>query len=92
MQYFLSSQRLRSVRRLPCKNSVEKVSNLVPEKEGSKSWVKRKRLAVFVSGGGSNFRSINQACIEGSVNGDVVVLVTNKHGNLRLILFFWLDI
>lgn len=79
MQYFLSSQRLRSVRRLLCKNSVEKVSNLVSEKEGSKSWVKRKRLAVFVSGGGSNFRSINQACIEGSVNGDVVVLVTNKH-------------
>ncbi|KAE8728855.1 Phosphoribosylglycinamide formyltransferase [Hibiscus syriacus] len=68
-----------SVRRLECSNNAEKVSNVVPEKEGSKSWVKRRKLAVFVSGGGSNFRSINQACIEGSVNGDVVVLVTNKH-------------
>ncbi|KAK8973670.1 hypothetical protein V6N11_044641 [Hibiscus sabdariffa] len=74
-----ASERVRSVRRLECTNSVEKASNVVSETEGSKSWVKRKRLAVFVSGGGSNFRSINQACIEGFVNGDVVVLVTNKH-------------
>ncbi|XVF27984.1 hypothetical protein REPUB_Repub14bG0156500 [Reevesia pubescens] len=78
-QCFPASQRLSSISRLECKNSVEKVSNVVSEKEDLKTWVKRKRLAVFVSGGGSNFRSIHQACVEGSVNGDVVVLVTNKH-------------
>ncbi|XVF26153.1 hypothetical protein REPUB_Repub13aG0274700 [Reevesia pubescens] len=76
-QCFPASQRLRFISRLKCKNSVEEV-NIVSEKEDSKTWVKRKRLAVFVSGGGSNFRSIHQACVEGSVNGDVVVLVTNK--------------
>uniref|UniRef100_A0A7N0UGU3 Phosphoribosylglycinamide formyltransferase, chloroplastic n=1 Tax=Kalanchoe fedtschenkoi TaxID=63787 RepID=A0A7N0UGU3_KALFE len=42
------------------------------------SVVGKKRLAVFVSGGGSNFRSIYEATLDGSVNGDVVVLVTNK--------------
>lgn len=40
--------------------------------------VKRKKLAVFVSGGGSNFKSIHDACFEGLVHGDIVVLVTNK--------------
>ncbi|XVE51028.1 hypothetical protein DITRI_Ditri02bG0005400 [Diplodiscus trichospermus] len=78
-QCFPAPQRIKSVIRLESKNSVEKVSRVVFEKEDSKSWVKRKRLAVFVSGGGSNFKSIHQACVEGSVNGDVVVLVTNKH-------------
>lgn len=43
--------------------------------------VRRKKLAVFVSGGGSNFRSIHAASKEGSLHGDVVVLVTNKSGN-----------
>ncbi|KAK1291226.1 hypothetical protein QJS10_CPB17g02010 [Acorus calamus] len=38
----------------------------------------KKRLAVFVSGGGSNFRSVHEATLQGSVFGDVVVLVTNK--------------
>ncbi|XVF87819.1 hypothetical protein PTKIN_Ptkin18bG0151400 [Pterospermum kingtungense] len=78
-QCFPASRRSGSVGRLECKNSVEKVSDVVSHKEDSKSWVKPKRLAVFVSGGGSNFRSIHQACIEGSVNGVVVVLVTDKH-------------
>ncbi|XP_022721046.1 phosphoribosylglycinamide formyltransferase, chloroplastic-like [Durio zibethinus] len=77
-QCFPASQRLRSIGRLECKNSLEKESKVVSGKEDSKPWVKRKRLAVFVSGGGSNFRAIHQACVEGSVNGDVVVLVTNK--------------
>ena len=47
----------------------------------------RKRLAVFVSGGGSNFRSIYEATLRGSVLGDVVVLVTNKHGSVSLLCF-----
>ncbi|BAT84970.1 Phosphoribosylglycinamide formyltransferase [Vigna angularis] len=40
--------------------------------------VRRKKLAVFVSGGGSNFRSIHEASKRGSLHGDVTVLVTNK--------------
>lgn len=44
------------------------------------SGVQRKKLAVFVSGGGSNFRSIHEASIAGSILGDIVVLVTNKRG------------
>uniref|UniRef100_A0A0E0LWI8 Phosphoribosylglycinamide formyltransferase, chloroplastic n=1 Tax=Oryza punctata TaxID=4537 RepID=A0A0E0LWI8_ORYPU len=43
-------------------------------------WVERKRLAVFVSGGGSNFRAIHDAALGGEVNGDVVALVTDKPG------------
>ncbi|CAJ2668193.1 unnamed protein product [Trifolium pratense] len=39
---------------------------------------RRKKLAVFVSGGGSNFKSIHEASKRGSLHGDVVVLVTNK--------------
>ena len=48
--------------------------------EDSSNGVKRKKLAVFVSGGGSNFRSIYEASVQGSIVGDFVVLVTNKPG------------
>lgn len=44
----------------------------------------QKKLAVFVSGGGSNFRSIYEACVRGLVPGDVVALVTNNRGDLDL--------
>ncbi|XP_073006516.1 phosphoribosylglycinamide formyltransferase, chloroplastic isoform X2 [Typha latifolia] len=40
--------------------------------------VRRKRLAIFVSGGGSNFRAINEAIVKGLIHGDVAVLVTDK--------------
>ncbi|CAH9123335.1 unnamed protein product [Cuscuta epithymum] len=39
---------------------------------------RKKNLAVFVSGGGSNFRAIQEAALQGTVNGDVVILVTNN--------------
>ncbi|KAG8078827.1 hypothetical protein GUJ93_ZPchr0007g4895 [Zizania palustris] len=42
--------------------------------------VERKRLAVLVSGGGSNFRAIHEAALSGVVIGDVVALVTDKPG------------
>ena len=32
-----------------------------------------KRLAVFVSGGGSNFKQIHKGCLNGSIRGEVVV-------------------
>ncbi|CAL5016961.1 unnamed protein product [Urochloa decumbens] len=41
---------------------------------------RRKRLAVFVSGGGSNYRAIHEAALGGTVHGDVVALVTDKPG------------
>ncbi|KAJ6824168.1 phosphoribosylglycinamide formyltransferase, chloroplastic-like isoform X1 [Iris pallida] len=44
------------------------------------SAIRRKKLAVFVSGGGSNFRSVHEASIGGLVHGDVAVLVTDKPG------------
>jgi hypothetical protein len=33
----------------------------------------KKRLAVFVSGGGSNFKAIHTACQKGLINAEVVV-------------------
>ncbi|CAK8566116.1 unnamed protein product [Lathyrus sativus] len=39
---------------------------------------RRKKLVVFVSGGGSNFKSIHEASKRGSLHGYVIVLVTNK--------------
>nr|XP_027186385.1 phosphoribosylglycinamide formyltransferase, chloroplastic-like [Cicer arietinum] len=42
---------------------------------------RRKKLAMFVYGGGTNFRSIHEASKRGSLHGDVVILVTNKIGN-----------
>lgn len=47
---------------------------------GADAAVGRKRLAVFVSGGGSNFRAIHEAALGGAVHGDVVALVTDKPG------------
>ncbi|KFK44914.1 hypothetical protein AALP_AA1G319200 [Arabis alpina] len=46
--------------------------------DGSREEPVRKKLAVFVSGGGSNFKKIHEGCIGGLVKGDVVLLVTNK--------------
>jgi len=56
-------------------------STAEPEEEHEVRAVRRKKLAVFVSGGGSNFRSIHEASKRGSLHGDVTVLVTNKSGN-----------
>lgn len=66
-----------------CRNSVEENGYKgFPDIEDNKpkANIRKKNLAVFVSGGGSNFRSIYEATLNGSVHGDVVVLVTNKHG------------
>ncbi|EEF33342.1 phosphoribosylamine-glycine ligase, putative [Ricinus communis] len=64
---------------LQCVNSKERLETIVFEnKEYKKPDIKKKKLAVFVSGGGSNFKSIHQACLQGLVFGDVVAVVTNK--------------
>ncbi|CAK7343808.1 unnamed protein product [Dovyalis caffra] len=60
-----------------CVNTTE--NDVFEEKDYKKpQFVKRKKLAVFVSGGGSNFKSIHEACFQGLIHGDIVVLVTNK--------------
>ncbi|KAJ0965188.1 hypothetical protein J5N97_026326 [Dioscorea zingiberensis] len=40
--------------------------------------LRRKKLGIFVSGGGSNFRAIYDATINELIHGDVSVLVTDK--------------
>ncbi|KAJ8526250.1 hypothetical protein K7X08_028727 [Anisodus acutangulus] len=53
------------------------VFNLI-EREVAIIQLRKKKIAVFVSGSGSNFRSIYEATLEGIVHGEVAVLVTNK--------------
>ncbi|XP_071691841.1 phosphoribosylglycinamide formyltransferase, chloroplastic-like [Rutidosis leptorrhynchoides] len=62
-----------------CLNSGERLAMSSDEKQSLKNDVRKKNLAVFVSGGGSNFRAVHQAIRNGDVNGQFVVLVTNKH-------------
>lgn len=73
-----------SFRRLECINSVEKVKGddfVAADKEtDNRAGIRKKNLAVFVSGGGSNFKSIHEGCVNRSIHGDVAVLVTNKRG------------
>ncbi|KAK6133247.1 hypothetical protein DH2020_033008 [Rehmannia glutinosa] len=81
IRYSFSSRTLLVKSKTQCRNSYAKikckgVSDI--EEESPKPKLRRKNLAVFVSGGGSNFRSIHEATLNGSVHGDVVVLVTNK--------------
>jgi phosphoribosylglycinamide formyltransferase-1 len=38
----------------------------------------KKRIAVLASGGGSNFQALADACADGTINGEIVVLVSNK--------------
>ena len=38
----------------------------------------RKRLAVSVSGTGSNFRKIHESCVAGSINGNVALVMTSN--------------
>lgn len=70
-------------RNLRCRSSVERIEHrgaIDAEEEKPKPLVRRKNLAVFVSGGGSNFRSIHEATRNGSVHGDIVVLIASKYG------------
>ncbi|KAH9317864.1 hypothetical protein KI387_019633, partial [Taxus chinensis] len=61
---------------IPCKcKSLPKDQTGVPAKENVEG---RKKLAVFVSGGGSNFRALHQAAVDGQIYGDIAVLVTDK--------------
>ncbi|XP_057512955.1 phosphoribosylglycinamide formyltransferase, chloroplastic-like [Actinidia eriantha] len=77
--YPISSQSESSINRLRCRNRSREVKAVSGDIEDPRTRV-RKNLAVFVSGGGSNFRSIHEAIFRGSVHGEIAVLVTNKPG------------
>ena len=36
------------------------------------------KIAVFVSGGGTNLQSLIDACKEGSINGEIKLVVSNR--------------
>ncbi|PKA48740.1 Phosphoribosylglycinamide formyltransferase, chloroplastic [Apostasia shenzhenica] len=65
---------------LRCKCNFYEDVNSTEGEFNSVNIVRRKKLAVFVSGGGSNFRSIHDSSVNGLIHGDVVVLVTDKPG------------
>ncbi|KAL9248051.1 hypothetical protein vseg_021414 [Gypsophila vaccaria] len=81
-EYKSSTQAIKIAHRTQviCAVSPEKVDDCSADVENSGSKSRRKKLAVFVSGGGSNFKAIHEATRNGSVLGDVVVLVTSKTG------------
>lgn len=78
--YSLASKFESPRQKLQRKNCLRKADAVSGDGQDLKGGVRRKNLAVFVSGGGSNFRSIHQAILKGSVQGEIVVLVTNKPG------------
>ncbi|CAL9181851.1 unnamed protein product [Musa hybrid cultivar] len=63
-----------------CSCSAQEMESYAATDNTSRSLTQRKRLAVFVSGGGSNFKAIHEAAKEGLVHGDIMVLVTDKPG------------
>ncbi|XP_027185305.1 phosphoribosylglycinamide formyltransferase, chloroplastic-like [Coffea eugenioides] len=69
-------------KRLRIRASVEEVHSEIvgPNvlEDSVKAKVRRKNLAVFVSGGGSNFKSLHEATVNGFIHGDISVLITNK--------------
>lgn len=83
----VSPQIVTSNKRLNCKSSSIVEAEIGADKvEDFELGIRRKNLAVFVSGGGSNFRSIHEAILRGSILGDIVVLVASKPGKVYTIL------
>lgn len=41
---------------------------------------RKKRLAIFASGNGSNFEALAQACADGRIHGEVALCVTDRPG------------
>lgn len=71
-----------------CRNKAES-GDLVASGGDSGYGSRRKKMAVFVSGGGSNFRSIHEATRQGQIHGEVAVLVTDKPGLFSISIFFF---
>ncbi|XP_055827973.1 phosphoribosylglycinamide formyltransferase, chloroplastic [Solanum dulcamara] len=80
-QFSFSPKNFPSKKFFQCSNCLQRIEAeaiTVPD-IGMTKELRKKKLAVFVSGGGSNFRSIYEATLEGTVHGEVAVLVTNKN-------------
>lgn len=97
IRYSLHSNCVFTKRDFQCRSSVRKIEYkgvFDTEEDKPKSKITKKNLAVFVSGGGSNFRSIYEATLNGSIHGHIVALVTNKHGIhiIYIFLIFLLNI
>ena len=41
---------------------------------------RKRRIVVLISGGGSNLQSFIDACADGTLNADVVAVISNKAG------------
>lgn len=42
--------------------------------------MQKRKIAIFASGGGSNFASLAENCKNNNINGDIVLLVASKEG------------
>eukprot|EP00195_Chlamydomonas_chlamydogama_P012249 CAMPEP_0202901616 /NCGR_PEP_ID=MMETSP1392-20130828/14354_1 /ASSEMBLY_ACC=CAM_ASM_000868 /TAXON_ID=225041 /ORGANISM="Chlamydomonas chlamydogama, Strain SAG 11-48b" /LENGTH=288 /DNA_ID=CAMNT_0049588205 /DNA_START=186 /DNA_END=1053 /DNA_ORIENTATION=- len=62
------------------RSSVVMASHGAPPKEYVLAEKPKARLAVFVSGGGSNFKAIHAAILDGRVNAEVAVVVSDVPG------------
>jgi phosphoribosylglycinamide formyltransferase 1 len=60
------------------------VSTTNPANAPSVAQVPRRRLAVLVSGSGSNLAAILRGCADATINADVVQVVSNRPGVLAL--------
>lgn len=66
-----------SINLFQCRSNASHVEGPQIENDTVKE-LRRKKLGIFVSGGGSNFQAIHDASSRGLIHGDVSVLVTNK--------------
>ncbi|XP_039129941.1 phosphoribosylglycinamide formyltransferase, chloroplastic-like [Dioscorea cayenensis subsp. rotundata] len=66
-----------SINLFQCRSNASHVEGPQIENDTVKE-LRRKKLGIFVSGGGSNFQAIHDASSRGLIHGDVSVLVTDK--------------
>ncbi|CAM5999917.1 unnamed protein product [Sphagnum balticum] len=71
------------LRQLCCTISHSRTLQIKSKTEKKKQGVdgfQRAKLAVFLSGGGSNFRALHAATLQNAIYGDVVVVVSDRPG------------
>ena len=61
-------------------NSLEADAEGAEESDRKDDDSERTKLAVFVSGGGSNFRAIHAGCLSNVIHGDIAFVVSDKPG------------
>ncbi|KAH7424659.1 hypothetical protein KP509_11G018400 [Ceratopteris richardii] len=72
------SRPLRRADKLLCSEGVRVYASVDENVENKDTGFQRKKLAVFVSGGGSNFRALHEACLQNRIFGDCVLVVSDK--------------